>query len=94
MRGATMLTAAQRAAVLGLAAASDVDPSTSSDEDIWYGFLSSLFGVGKTLKDLRLGPAQHAEIMACLRRAPSVAPRRFNRSAGGFVRSSPTSGTD
>lgn len=74
-----MLTAVQRAEVLGFAAQSELDPSTVTDEDIWYGFLSSLFGAGKTLKDLRLSPAQQPEIMACLRRAPSVAPRQFQR---------------
>ena len=29
------------------------DPATVTDEDIWYDFLSSLFGAGKTLKDLK-----------------------------------------
>lgn len=85
-----MLTAVQRAEILRFAAEPD-DPSTSTDEDIWYGFLSSLFGAGKTLKDLKLSPAQTPEIMACLRRAPSVAPRKFNRGSERFVRSSPTS---
>ncbi|MGH9095246.1 MAG: hypothetical protein ACRDXE_08810 [Acidimicrobiales bacterium] len=87
-----MLTAVQRTAVLGFAAKSDVDPSSVTDDDIWYGFLSSLFAAGKTLKDLKLNPSQYVEIMACLRQAPSVAPRTFNRGPGGFVRSLPTSG--
>ncbi|MDQ2726510.1 MAG: hypothetical protein M3Y91_01280 [Actinomycetota bacterium] len=85
-----MLTAVQRAAILGFAAEPDADPSTTTDEDIWYGFLSSLFGAGKTLKDLKLSPAQHPEIMACLRRAPSVPPRKFSRGRERFVRSSPS----
>jgi hypothetical protein len=69
-----MLTAVQRAEILGLTAESGLDSSTVSDEDIWYDFLSSLFGAGKTLKDLKLSRSQRPEIMACLRRAPSVAP--------------------
>ncbi len=84
-----MLTAVQRAAILGFAVEPDAESSTMTDEDIWYGFLSSLFGAGKTLKDLKLSPAQTPEIMACLRRAPSVAPRKFNRGRERFVRSSP-----
>jgi hypothetical protein len=84
-----VLTVAQRAGILEFAAKSDLDPSTSTDEDIWYGFLSVLFGEGMTLKDLKLNPAQRPEIMACLRQSPSVAPRRFDKSRDGFVRSSP-----
>jgi hypothetical protein len=84
-----VLTVAQRAGILEFAAKSDLDPSGSTDEDIWYGFLSVLFGEGLTLKDLKLSPAQRPEIMACLRRSPSVAPRRFDKSRDGFVRSSP-----
>ena len=34
-----MLTAVQRAEILGLTADSDLDSSTVTDEDIWYGFL-------------------------------------------------------
>ncbi len=86
-----MLTVAQRAGILEFAAKSEVDPSGSTDEDIWYGFLSVLFGEGLTLKDLKLNPAQRPEIMACLRRSPSVAPRRFDKSRDGFVRSTPAS---
>jgi hypothetical protein len=87
----TMLTAAQRAEILGLTAESDLDPSTVTDEDIWYDFLASLLGAGKKLKDLKLSPSQRPEIMACLRRAPSVAPRQFKRGGEGIVRSSPAS---
>ncbi|MDQ6837174.1 MAG: hypothetical protein M3137_02215 [Actinomycetota bacterium] len=87
-----MLTPVQRTAILGFAAESDPDPSSVTNDDIWYGFLSSLFGAGKTLKDLKLSPAQQPEIMACLRRAPSVAPRTFNRGNEQFVRSTPASG--
>jgi hypothetical protein len=85
-----MLTAAQRAAILGLAPPSDPDPlAVIDDDDIWYGFLSSLFGAGKTLKDLRLTRAQQPEIMACLRRAPSVPPRTFSRRGERPVGSTP-----
>jgi hypothetical protein len=89
-----MLTAVQRAEILGLTANSDLDSSTDSDEDIWLDFLSSLFGVGKTLKDLKLTRSQQPEIMACLRRAPSVAPRTFDRRSGSAVRSSPVQRPD
>lgn len=82
-----MLTALQRAQVLEFAAESDLDPSAITDDDIWYGFLSALFRAGKTLKDLKLSPSQYQEIMACLRRAPSVAPRTFTRSGSAFVKS-------
>ncbi len=84
-----MLTAVQRAEILGLTAESDFDPSTVTDDDIWYDFLSSLFGAGKTLKDLKLTRSQQPEILACLRQAPSVAPRQFKRPGGGMVRSAP-----
>lgn len=80
-----MLTALQRAEILGLTAESDFDSSTVTDEDIWYDFLSSLFRAGKTLKDLKLSRSQRPEILACLRRAPSVAPRTFNRRGDGMV---------
>jgi hypothetical protein len=86
-----MLTAVQRAEVLGFAA-TDLDPETVTDDDIWYGFLSALFASGKTLKDLRLTPAQQPEIMACLRRAPSVAPRTFTRRGERPARSAPVTG--
>ncbi|MDQ6783421.1 MAG: hypothetical protein M3063_08270 [Actinomycetota bacterium] len=86
-----MLTAAQRADILGFVAEADLDPLVITDEDIWYAFLSSLFAAGKTLKDLKLSPANQPEIMACLRRAPSVAPRTFGRGNERFVRSSPAS---
>lgn len=86
-----MLTAVQRAEILGLTAESDLDPSTITDDDIWYDFLASLFGAGKTLKDLKLSRSQQPEIMACLRRAPSVAPGKFTRRGEGLVRSSPPS---
>jgi hypothetical protein len=85
-----MLTALQRAEILGLTAESDLDSSTVTDEDIWYDFLASLFGAGKTLKDLKLSRSQQPEIIACLRRAPSVPPRTFNRPGDGMVRSPPT----
>lgn len=86
-----MLTAVQRAEILRFAPEPEPDPSTTTtDDDIWYGFLSSLFAAGRTLKDLKLSRAQHAEIMACLRRAPSVAPRTFNRGRERLVRSSPS----
>jgi hypothetical protein len=78
-----MLTAVQRAEILGLTAESDLTRSTATDEDIWYDFLASLFGAGKTLKDLKLNRSQQPEIMACLRRAPSVAPRKFDRGGEG-----------
>ena len=80
-----MLTAAQRAEILALTAASGLDSSTETDENIWYDFLSSLFGAGKTLKDLKLSRSQQPEIMACLRRAASVAPRTFDRRRQGLV---------
>jgi hypothetical protein len=83
-----MLTAVQRAEILRLTAESDLEPSTVTDEDIWYDFLACLLGAGKTLKDLKLSRTQQPEIMACLRRAPSVAPRQFERRGGGIVRSS------
>ena len=72
-----MLTAAQRAELLALASESVLSPGTVGDDDIWYSFLSSLYGSGRTLKDLKLSQAQRPEIMACLRRAPSTAPRKF-----------------
>jgi hypothetical protein len=81
-----MLTAVQRAEILGLTAESGFDSTTVSDEDIWYDFLSSLFAAGKTLKDLKLSRSQQPEIMACLRRAPSVAPRGFARRGDGSVK--------
>jgi hypothetical protein len=86
-----MLTAIQRAAILGFAAEPepDLEGTVVTDEDIWYGFLSSLFGAGKTLKDLKLTPAQQPEIMACLRRAPSVAPRTFRRRGERVARATP-----
>jgi hypothetical protein len=87
-----MLTAVQRAEVLGFAA-TDLDPETVTDDDIWYGFLSGLFGAGKTLKDLRLTPSQQPEIMACLRQAPSVAPRTFTRRGERPARSQPGTGS-
>jgi hypothetical protein len=93
-REATMLTAVQRAEILGLAAQSDLGPGTVTDEDIWYGFLSSLFGAGKTLKDLRLTRSQQPEIMACLRQAPSVPPRTFSKRGERPIRSSTTPGLD
>jgi hypothetical protein len=85
-----MLTALQRAEILGLTAEYDVDPSTVTEEDVWYDFLSSLFRVGKRLEDLKLSGSQRPEIIACLRQAPSVAPRQFNRPGDGMVRSSPS----
>jgi hypothetical protein len=85
-----MLTAVQRTKILGFAAESDLDPQVVTDDDIWYAFLSVLFGAGKTLKDLKLSPAQKPEIMACLRRAPSVAPRTFNKRGERPVRSTKT----
>lgn len=86
----TMLTAAQRADVLDFGAKSDLDPHGVTDDDIWYGFLSALFNAGMTLKDLKLSPVQKPEIMACLRRAPSLAPRAFTVRGEGLVRSVPT----
>jgi hypothetical protein len=80
-----MLTAAQRAEILGLTAESGLDASTDTDENIWYDFLSSLFGAGKTLKDLKLNRSQQPEIMACLRRAASVPPRTFDRRGEGLI---------
>ena len=80
-----MLTAVQRAEILGLTADSDLDSSTVTDEDIWYDFLSALFSAGKTLKDLKLSRSEQPEIMACLRRAASVAPRTFNKRGEGLV---------
>ncbi len=80
-----MLTAAQRAEILGLTAESGLDSSTVTDEDIWYDFLSALFGAGKTLKDLKLSRSEQPEIMACLRRAASVAPRTFNKGGERLV---------
>jgi hypothetical protein len=80
-----MLAAVQRAEILGLTAESDLDSSTVTDEDIWYDFLSALFGAGKTLKDLKLSRSEQPEIMACLRRAASVAPRTFNKGREGLV---------
>lgn len=74
-----MLTAAQRTEILALTAESGLDSTTATDESIWYDFLSSLFDVGKTLKDLQLSRSQQPEIMACLRRAASVAPRTFKK---------------
>jgi hypothetical protein len=85
-----MLTAVQRAEILGYADLSGLDPATDTDDDIWYGFLSSVFGAGKTLKDLKLNPSQQPEIMACLRRAPSVAPRTFTRRGERPVGSTPS----
>ena len=82
-----MLTAIQRSKILGFAAESDLDSDDPTDDDIWYAFLSVLFGAGKTLKDLKLTPSQKPEIMACLRRAPSVAPRTFNKRGERPVRS-------
>lgn len=84
-----MLTAAQRTGIIGYAK-TDLDPETVTDEDIWYGFLSSLFSGDKTLKDLKLTPAQQPEIMACLRRAPSKPPRTFTRRGERRVDTSPT----
>jgi hypothetical protein len=80
-----MLTAAQRAEILGLTAESGLDWSNATDENIWYDFLSSVFGAGKTLRDLKLSRSEQPEIMACLRRAASVAPRTFNRREGGLL---------
>jgi hypothetical protein len=68
-----MLTPAQRAAVIEMSG--EPPPSPTTDSDVWYDFLSSLYKSGRTLKDLKLTQAQRPEIMACLRRAPSVAPR-------------------
>jgi hypothetical protein len=84
-----MLTAAQRSEIIGLAADADPDGPPASDEDIWYGFLSSLYAAGKTLKDLRLTRVQQPEIMACLRRAPSVPPRKFGTRGERPVGASP-----
>jgi hypothetical protein len=80
-----MLTAVQRAEILGLTAESGLDSSTVTDEDIWYDFLSALFSAGKTLKDLKLSRSEQPEIMACLRRAASVAPRTFSKGGQGLV---------
>ncbi len=84
-----MLTAPQRAEVLRLAALGDPEVPHVTDDDIWYGFLSSLFAAGKTLKDLKLSPAQQPEIMACLRQAPSTTPRKFSRRGERLARSLP-----
>jgi hypothetical protein len=81
-----MLTAVQRAEILELTAESGLSSENVTDEDIWYDFLSSLFAAGKTLKDLKLSRSQQPEIMACLRRAPSVAPRSFTRRGGSSVK--------
>ncbi len=72
-----MLTPTQRAALIELSGEPPVEPV--SDSDIWYDFLSSMYKSGLTLKDLKLSQAQRPEIMACLRRAPSVAPRRATK---------------
>jgi hypothetical protein len=80
-----MLTAAQRAEILALTATSGLDSSNETDENIWYDFLSSLFGAGKTLTDLKLSRSEQPEIMACLRRAASVAPRTFDRRGQGLI---------
>lgn len=85
-----MLTAVQRAGIIGYADQADLDKTTATDEDIWYRFLSSLYADDKTLKDLKLTPAQRPEIMACLRRAPSVAPRSFSRRGERPIRTAPT----
>ena len=74
-----MLTAVQRAELLALSSESVLSPVPAADDDIWYSFLASLYRSGRTLKDLKLSQAQRPEIMACLRRAPSVAPRTFTR---------------
>jgi hypothetical protein len=85
-----MLTPAQRAEILEIAAQSDLDPDVAvTDDDIWYGFLSVLFAAGRTLKDLKLKPGQQEEIMACLRQAPSVAPRSFAKRGERAARPSP-----
>jgi hypothetical protein len=89
-----MLTAVQRADILGLTAESDLDRANVDDDDIWYDFLSLLFRAGKTLKDLKLNRSQKAEIMACLRQAPPVAPRTFARRGGDAGWSRPTVGED
>jgi hypothetical protein len=86
-----MLTAVQRAEILRLTAESDLDLSTATSEDIWYDLLSALFGAGKTLKDLKLSRSQQAEIVACLRRAPPVAPRTFGKRTGSAEWCYPTS---
>lgn len=78
-----MLTAVQRAEILALTADSGLDSSTATDENIWYDFLSSLFGAGKTLKDLKLSKSQQPEIMACLRRAASVRAAHVRRPQRG-----------
>lgn len=80
-----MLTAVQRAEILALTAESGLDSSTATDDSIWYDFLSSLYGAGKTLKDLKLSRTEQPEIMACLRRAASVAPRTFEKRRQGLV---------
>lgn len=68
-----MLTPTQRAALIELSG--EPPEGATSDSDVWYDFLSSMYKSGLTLKDLKLTQAQRPEIMACLRRAPSVAPR-------------------
>ena len=79
-----MLTAVQRAEILGLTAESGLDSSTVTDEDIWYDFCRG-FQRWQTLKDLKLSRSEQPEIMACLRRAASVVPRTFSKGEQGFV---------
>lgn len=81
-----MLTALQRAEILQLTTESGLDSLSAPDDLIWLDFLASLFAVGKTLKDLNLNRSQQPEIMACLRRAASRGPRRFDKDGGDYVR--------
>ena len=79
-----MLTAVQRAEILGLTAESGLDSSTVTDEDIWYDF-RVLFQRRQDVEGSELSRSEQPEIMACLRRAASSSPRTFSKGGQGLV---------
>ena len=72
-----MLTPKQRSEVLRLAGVNGPRLPDDSDEDLWYAFLSGLYGNGNTLGDLKLSQGHKPEIMAVLRNSPPTAPRQY-----------------
>jgi len=72
-----VLTPKQRAEVLRLASVNGPRLPEDSDEDLWYAFLSGLYGNGNTLGDLKLSQGHKPEIMAVLRNSPPTGPRQY-----------------
>ena len=86
-----MLTAVQRAEILALTADSGLDSSTATDENIWYDFLSSLFGAGQDVEGSEAEQVPAARdhgvpAPGCFCRAAHVRrPQRASSSLSGAV---------